>query len=60
MVCAVEQKFCAAGDRAEFAYLKFIVVDGVVVEYVVYFKLTRVVHEVVIKSKVADLYVRVS
>ena len=59
MVCAVEQKFRAAGNRTEFAYLKFIVVDGVVVEYVVPFKLPWVVHEVVVESKITNFNVRV-
>ena len=54
MVGAGEQKLCPAGDGAEFPNHKFVMVDRIVVQHIVLFKLPRVMDEVVIHGKIPD------
>ena len=54
MVGAGEQKFCAAGDGTKFANRKFVMIDWIVVQYVVLFKLPWVFDKVVIHGEVPD------
>ena len=59
MVGAGEQKLCAAGDGAKFSDHKFIVVDRIVVQHIVFLKLSRVVDKIVVDGKVSDADVRI-
>ena len=52
MIGAGEQKRCPAGDGAKFPDHKLVVVDGIVVQYIVLFKLSRVIDEVVIYGEI--------
>ena len=54
MVGAGERKFCAAGDGTKFANRKFVMIDWIVVQYVVLFKLPWVFDKVVIHGEVPD------
>ena len=54
MVGAGEQKLCAAGDGTKFAYHKFVMIDWIVIQYIVAFKLSRVIDKVVIHGKIPD------
>lgn len=55
VVGAVEKKGGAAGNGTILANVKMVVVDGVVIEDVVGFEIARVVYEVVVDGKVADI-----
>ena len=57
VVGAVEKKGGAAGDGTILADVKMVVVDGVVIADVVGFKIARIVNEVVVDGKVADMNV---
>lgn len=59
MVCTIKQKLCTARNRAKFAYYKFIVVDRVMIQYIVFFKVLRVVYKIIIKRKISDFDIRV-
>lgn len=48
MICTIEKKFCATGNRTEFTYHKFIVIDRVMIQNVIFFKIARVVYKIVI------------
>lgn len=54
MVGAGEQKLCTAGDGAKFADYKPIMVDRIVVQYIVLFKLPWVFDKVVVHGEVPD------
>ena len=54
MVGAVEQKLCAAGDGTEFADHKFVMIDRIVIQHIVFFKLPRIVDKVVVHGEVPD------
>ena len=54
MVGAGEQKLCPAGDGTKFSDDKFVMVDRIVVQYIVFLKLPWVIDEVVIHGKVPD------
>ena len=54
MVGAGEQKLCPAGDGTKFSNDKFVMVDRIVVQYIVFLKLPWVIDEVVIHGKVPD------
>ena len=58
MVPACKQKFSAAGNGADFSDFQLIAVDGVMIEYVVRFKLPRVMDEVVVYGVIANLDIR--
>ena len=53
MVGAVEKEFCSAGDGAEFSNDQFILVDGIVIEDIVFFKLSWVSDKIVINRVIA-------
>ena len=59
MVGAGEQKLCAAGDGAKFSDHKFIVVERIVVQHIVFLKLSRVVDKIVVDGKISDADVRI-
>ena len=59
MVGAGEQKLCAAGDGTKFANHKFVMIDWIVIQYIVAFKLPRVVDKVVVHGEVPDNDVRI-
>ena len=54
-----EQKFCDSVDGAKFSDHKFIVVDRIVVQYIVFLKLSRVVDKIVVDGKISDADVRI-
>ena len=54
MVGAGEQKLGPAGDGTKFSDDKFVMVDRIVVQYIVFLKLPWVIDEVVIHGKVPD------
>ena len=54
MVSAGEQKLCAASDRAKFPDYKFVMVNRIVVQHIVLFKLPWVFDKVVIHGEVRD------
>ena len=53
MVGAVEKEFCSAGDGAEFSNDQFILVDGIVIQDIVFFELSWVSDKIVIDCIVA-------
>ena len=55
VISTVEKKGGAAGDGTILADVKMVVVDGVVIADVVGFEIARVVYEVVVDGKVADM-----
>lgn len=59
MVCAVKQKPCAARDRTKLTYYQLIVIDRIMIENVVLFKILRVVYEIVVKRKIPDYDIRI-
>ena len=54
MVGAGEQKLCPAGDGSKFSDDKFVMVDRIVVQYIVFLKLPWVIDEVVIHGEIPD------
>ena len=54
MIGAGEQKLCAAGDGTKFADYKPIMVDWIVVQHIVLFKLPWVVDKVVVHGEVSN------
>ena len=59
MVCTVKQKLCATCNRTELSDYQLVVIDGIMIENIVLFKVPWIVHKVVVKSKVSDFDVRV-
>lgn len=59
MISACKKEFRTAGDRAEPAYLQPVPVDRIMLKDVVLFKITRIVHKIIINREVADLDIRI-
>ena len=53
VVGAVEQELCAAGDGAELADYQPVMIDGIVIEHIVLFKVHRIMDKVVVYGVVA-------
>ena len=60
MVCAVEKKACAAGNRTEFSDNQAVAVDRIVIKHIVLFKIAGIVDEIVVDRVVTDFDVRAS
>ena len=59
MVGTVEQKFCSAGNRTELPDLQSVMVDRVVIQDIVFFKIPRVVYKIIVEREITNLNIRV-
>ena len=60
MVCAGKNKLGSAGDRAELSYHQTVSVNGVAVKNIVFFKIQRIIYEIIVDGVRADRYAGLS
>ena len=47
-------KFCSAGNGAEFANYKFIVINWIMIQYIIFFKISGIIDKIVIDCIVSN------
>lgn len=55
MIGAVENKLCATGYRTELTDNKPVIIYRIMIEHVVFLKVSRIIHKVIVDGKVPDL-----
>lgn len=55
MVGAIEDKLCTAGYRTELTDNKPVIIYRIMVEYIVFLEVSRIIHKIIVDGKVSDL-----